>query len=638
MRSSDTCTDPGVAWLADKSADICPVCKKEFGLLKRRPRHHCRSCGYIFCGDCCPVGGVVTQTSDVAVSNSSGSFSKTRSSSMTGVSHPAPLDERQCLWCSEVPRWIQPTYYSEDLGAYDTAKKGLATVSVRTVMDSYARRTVLGHRDGGAQPNVTAAPPQQHTPLAAPVVVGSMAMTWPVPRLPSGPMLKDVLCRRTLLWMQPQPRLYLSCCSMHIAATFYVADPAFEPLRYHRSIQDVLPMFHSNCRTFGRGAYGAVHLFKPSPDYHKHCSSEYIVLKIVKKLVVRGPGSDDEKPQMHSRAFQRRVSTDGASSRCEMTWLQSLTEIQMLGTIHHENVAGLVDAFQTRDSIVIVQEAGDGGSLWAARRRLRDSGGHVLHLAAHTAKHVAAGLRCMYEDHGIIHRDLKPENIVLSKDLSRVMIIDLGFARFVTPRDDEELKHFNNCGTPGFAPPEVIQWVVARRPTTASTGYALHQGDLFSLGVILFMLVADCPTPFSVYYPEHATRLPNGLCLPLKKLNKPRAWQESLDAVKEGIRATAAEFRGGRDDSQLYAGFRELLQGLLAWPYTKRWRTNQILENTFVQRGAVGLLPTIQNLANDIGNEVREEAEQWDMCEESVPMANLDAVVVAQDVDPVSTT
>lgn len=38
-------------WLPDQEADACMACESLFTIIKRR--HHCRSCGKIFCGDCC---------------------------------------------------------------------------------------------------------------------------------------------------------------------------------------------------------------------------------------------------------------------------------------------------------------------------------------------------------------------------------------------------------------------------------------------------------------------------------------------------------------------------------------------------------------------------------------------------------
>eukprot|EP01062_Namystynia_karyoxenos_P061377 TRINITY_DN535_c0_g2_i1.p1 TRINITY_DN535_c0_g2~~TRINITY_DN535_c0_g2_i1.p1 ORF type:complete len:747 (+),score=270.81 TRINITY_DN535_c0_g2_i1:86-2242(+) len=42
------------AWQPDAQVTGCNLCKKEFGLIRRR--HHCRHCALIFCDDCCPKG------------------------------------------------------------------------------------------------------------------------------------------------------------------------------------------------------------------------------------------------------------------------------------------------------------------------------------------------------------------------------------------------------------------------------------------------------------------------------------------------------------------------------------------------------------------------------------------------------
>ena len=39
-------------WAKDKSQSHCYVCRQV--KLKKGKRHHCRSCGNISCGDCCP--------------------------------------------------------------------------------------------------------------------------------------------------------------------------------------------------------------------------------------------------------------------------------------------------------------------------------------------------------------------------------------------------------------------------------------------------------------------------------------------------------------------------------------------------------------------------------------------------------
>ena len=75
---------------------------------------------------------------------------------------------------------------------------------------------------------------------------------------------------------------------------------------------------------------------------------------------------------------------------------------------------------------------------------------------------------------GIVHRDLKPENLLLTTD-STIKIADFGLSCFTSP--DEPLNMI--AGTPGYIAPEII----SKKPYD-------HKCDYWSLGVILFMLLA----------------------------------------------------------------------------------------------------------------------------------------------------
>lgn len=38
-------------WLADDSAQVCPLCSQKFTQIRRK--HHCRQCGKVLCSKCC---------------------------------------------------------------------------------------------------------------------------------------------------------------------------------------------------------------------------------------------------------------------------------------------------------------------------------------------------------------------------------------------------------------------------------------------------------------------------------------------------------------------------------------------------------------------------------------------------------
>jgi len=93
---------------------------------------------------------------------------------------------------------------------------------------------------------------------------------------------------------------------------------------------------------------------------------------------------------------------------------------------------------------------------------------------------IADGLTAAHEK-GIVHRDIKPENIMLRKD-GIVQIMDFGLAKL---RGASRItKEGSTVGTAGYMSPEQVQGLETD-----------HRTDIFSLGVILYELLAG-QSPF----------------------------------------------------------------------------------------------------------------------------------------------
>merc|ERR1719297_575182 len=78
-------------------------------------------------------------------------------------------------------------------------------------------------------------------------------------------------------------------------------------------------------------------------------------------------------------------------------------------------------------------------------------------------------------DHRVVHRDIKLENWMFdSKDSDHLKLIDFGFSKIWAPN----FKMRMSCGTLSYVAPDVLE-----------KSYTM-QADLWSLGVIAFILVA----------------------------------------------------------------------------------------------------------------------------------------------------
>ncbi|KHJ76822.1 hypothetical protein OESDEN_23558, partial [Oesophagostomum dentatum] len=81
---------------------------------------------------------------------------------------------------------------------------------------------------------------------------------------------------------------------------------------------------------------------------------------------------------------------------------------------------------------------------------------------------------------GIVHRDLKLENIVIFPEEGIIKISDFGFAKSVSV-DDGGLSE-TYCGSKSYSAPEILK----------GEPYNPYKSDVWSVGVIAFVIVTDC--------------------------------------------------------------------------------------------------------------------------------------------------
>jgi len=150
-------------------------------------------------------------------------------------------------------------------------------------------------------------------------------------------------------------------------------------------------------------------------------------------------------------------------------------EIRILKTMEFPHVIPMIDVFDDGRRVKMVLELCEGGDLFdqilkAPKRHFDEK------KSARITCIIARSLKYLH-DHYVVHRDLKPENILFTKD-GILKITDFGLAHFVKLPPALHVMH-TCCGTPHYVAPEVL----------SSNEYS-HQIDLWSLGVILYIMLS----------------------------------------------------------------------------------------------------------------------------------------------------
>jgi serine/threonine protein kinase len=146
-----------------------------------------------------------------------------------------------------------------------------------------------------------------------------------------------------------------------------------------------------------------------------------------------------------------------------------LQEARAASALNHPNICTIHDLQEADGQLFIVMEYVEGQTL---RDRTQP---FTLKQVVEIGIQVADGLAAAHEK-GIVHRDIKTENLMMRKD-GIVQIMDFGLAKL---RGATRLtKEGSTVGTVGYMSPEEVQGLETD-----------HRTDLFSLGVVLYELIA----------------------------------------------------------------------------------------------------------------------------------------------------
>jgi eukaryotic-like serine/threonine-protein kinase len=196
--------------------------------------------------------------------------------------------------------------------------------------------------------------------------------------------------------------------------------------------------------------------------------------------------------------------------------------------LSHGAIAQTLDVEEIDGELCILQEYIHGTTLGYLETRAASHQPLPISLSLHVVHEVARALAYAHSlpGHGIVHRDVTPDNIMLSFT-GEVKLIDFGIAKVV---GDSSLTQARMVvGRPIYTAPEAV-----------AGGQADHRCDIYSLGVVLWMLLTEryfpdifeqgpAPAPSSLNPAVNAEL--DALCLKAIEIDPKDRWQSAEDLL-----------------------------------------------------------------------------------------------------------
>ena len=153
-------------------------------------------------------------------------------------------------------------------------------------------------------------------------------------------------------------------------------------------------------------------------------------------------------------------------------------EIKVLRLVEHKNCVKLFEIYESIDSIYIVTEFLNGGTLREKLSKKKLKKREALKLTKNLLEAIQE-----INKYNMIHRDIKPDNIMfkISKRVLIVKLIDFGLSADYKDHSKESLL-FDKSGTACYIAPEIIGMNYIKK-------FYCEKVDVFSIGVILYEIL-----------------------------------------------------------------------------------------------------------------------------------------------------
>ena len=236
--------------------------------------------------------------------------------------------------------------------------------------------------------------------------------------------------------------------------------------------------------------------------------------RIIDTVAVGGMGVvyEAEHTQLGKRMALKLLKSEFASNPGLVR--RFFREARAANHVGHENIIEIFDFAEEGDQKYFVMEMLKGEPLTKVMQREK-----ILPLwrTYHVGIQIADAMQAVH-DAGIVHRDLKPDNIFLTERARQqdfVKLLDFGVAKLLELDDQSNPTAAGAVlGTPAYMSPEQLK------------GEAIdHRADVYSLGVVLFLMVTG-------RRPYKAKSLPE---LMLKAISQPTPKPSTLDRLPHEI-------------------------------------------------------------------------------------------------------
>ena len=196
-----------------------------------------------------------------------------------------------------------------------------------------------------------------------------------------------------------------------------------------------------------------------------------------------------EDTKLHRKVSLKFLSTNFGEDQERMRRFEQ--EARAASALNHPNILTIHEIGEAEGHRFIATEFIEGQTL---RERLRASldVDEALDIAIQIASALVAAYRV-----SIVHRDIKPENIMIRKDDGLVKVLDFGLAKVSQLKaeysviDGEAQTQFLANTAPGV----VMGTVAYMSPEQARGDTVDERTDIWSLGVVLYEMIAGC-SPF----------------------------------------------------------------------------------------------------------------------------------------------